>query len=94
MPAEESAFLEAIAGEMSDVADRLCKLACVLASDPALVAHHMDDLQSIDLITQLQRALADLLRQPGSPAARIARVPVEALAMRLEARLALPGEAA
>jgi len=91
---EESAFLDAIAGELSDLADRLCKLACVLASDPGLVQHHMDDLQSIDLMTQWQRALADLLRQPGTPEARIARVPVEALAQRLEERLGLQGQAA
>ena len=91
---QETHFLHVIADEMSDLADRFCKLACVLASDPALVTHHMDDLQSIDLMTQWQRALADLLRQPGTPEARIARVPVEALAQRLEERLGLQGQAA
>jgi hypothetical protein len=82
------ALNRAVADEMSALADRLCKLACVLASDPALVTQHMDELQSIDLMTQIQRALADLLRQDDAPADRIARIPVEALAMRLEARIA------
>ena len=85
---QETHFLHVIADEMSDLADRFCKLACVLASDPALVTHHMDDLQSIDLMTQWQRALANLLRQPGTPEARIAGVPVEELAARLEEGLA------
>jgi len=77
----------AIADEMSDLADRLCKLACGLARDTELAMRHMDDLQSIDLMTQLQRALADLLRQDDLPADRVARVPVEALAMRLMDRI-------
>lgn len=84
----QDALNRAIADEMSALADRLCKLACVLASDPAVVTQHMDELQSIDLMTQTQRALADLLRQDDAPADRIARIPVEALAMRLETRIA------
>lgn len=88
---EQAALHHAIADEMSDLADRLCKLACVLASDPDLVTRHMDDLQSIDLMTQTQRALADLLRRADAPADRIARIPVEALAARLEMRLSHTG---
>jgi hypothetical protein len=77
----------AIADEMSDLADRLCKLACGLARDTELAMRHMDDLQSIDLMTQIQRALADLLREEDLPAERIGRIPVEALAMRLMGRI-------
>lgn len=87
------AFNHAIAEEMSALADRLCKLACVLASDPALAMRHMDELQSIDLMTQTQRALADVLRQDDAPLDRIARIPVEALAARLGTRLAAEREA-
>lgn len=81
-------FLLTIADEMSDLADRLCRLACVLASDAALIEQHFDALQSIDLMTQIQRALAELLRRPGAPETRLAELPVEALAARLGARLA------
>jgi hypothetical protein len=77
----------AIADEMSDLADRLCKLACVLAQDPQVALRHIDDLQSIDLMTQTQRALADLLRQDDLPVDRVGRIPVEALAMRLLGRI-------
>lgn len=80
-------LIPAIADEMADLADRLCRLACILANDPAVLTTHFDELQSIDLMVQLQRALADILRKPGSVSTRIAGVPVEALAMRLAARL-------
>jgi hypothetical protein len=80
-------LVPAIADEMADLADRLCRLACILASDSAVLATHFDELQSIDLMVQLQRALADLLRKPGPAMTRIAGIPVEALAMRLAARL-------
>jgi len=80
-------LVPAIADEMADLADRLCRLACILANDPAVLTPHFDELQSIDLMVQTQRALADLLRQPGGASARIAHIPVEALAMRIEQRL-------
>lgn len=82
-------LIPAIADEMADLADRLCRLACTLASDPAVLTTHFDELQSIDLMVQLQRALVDLLRKPGSVSMRVADVPVEALAMRLATRLEL-----
>ncbi len=85
--AEEAVFIRAIADEMSELADHLCKLACVLASDPELIVNYLDDLQAIDLMTQTQRALADLLREPGAPDAKIGQVRVQALADRLAARL-------
>lgn len=85
--AEEAAFVRAVADEMSDLADRLCKLACVLARDPDLIVNYLDDLQAIDLMTQTQRALADVLREPGEPNSRINRIPVQALADRLAARI-------
>ena len=80
-------LIPAIADEMADLADRLCRLACILANDPAVLTPHFDELQSIDLMVQTQRALADLLRQPGPASERIGRIPVEALATRIEERL-------
>ena len=80
-------LIPVIADEMADLAERLCRLACILANDPAVLTTHFDELQSIDLMVQTQRALIDLLRQPGSASARIAGIPVEALAMRIEERL-------
>jgi len=81
-------FVQAVADEMSDLADRLCRLACILAGDPVVVQTHFDELQSIDLMTQIQRALVELLRQPGTPEARFSKVPVEALAARMKTRFA------
>ena len=80
-------LIPAIADEMADLADRLCRLACILANDPAVLTPHFDELQSIDLMVQTQRALADLLRQSGPASERIGRIPVEALATRIEERL-------
>jgi len=80
-------LVPAIAAEMADLADRLCRLACVLANDPAVLTPHFDELQSIDLMVQTQRALVDLLRRSGPASARIAGIPVEALATRIEERL-------
>lgn len=80
-------LLPAIVDEMADLADRLCRLACILANDPAVLTTHFDELQSIDLMVQTQRALVDLLRQPGSASDRIAGIPIETLAMRMEERL-------
>lgn len=79
-------LVPAIADEMADLADRLCRLACILANDPAVLTPHFDELQSIDLMVQTQRALVDLLRQPGPAPARIARIPVEALGLRIAER--------
>ena len=87
-------LLPAIVDEMADLADRLCRLACVLANDPAVLTTHFDELQSIDLMVQTQRALVDLLRQPGPPSDRIAGIPVEAIAMRIEDRFEARQQAA
>ena len=87
-------LLPAIVDEMADLADRICRLACILANDPAVLTAHFDELQSIDLMVQTQRALIDLLRQPGSAAARIAGIPVEALATRIEERFEAHQQAA
>ena len=80
-------LIPAIAAEMADLADGLCRLACILANDPAVLTPHFDELQSIDLMVQTQRALVDLLRQSGPASTRIAGIPVEALAARIKGRL-------
>ena len=87
-------LIPAIADEMADLADRLCRLACILAADPAVLTPHFDELQSIDLMVQTQRALVDLLRQSEPAATRIARIPVEALAARIGERLGAQQQAA
>ncbi|QJU58862.1 hypothetical protein HL653_14765 [Sphingomonas sp. AP4-R1] len=85
---------EAIAVEMMDLADCLCKLACTLATDMGVVDRHLDALQSIDLMTQIQRALADVLRGSDSVEQKVARIPVEALAARLSDAVEFSSEAA
>lgn len=77
----------AVAEELSLVADALCRLACVLVSDADLAQRHITDLQALDLITQTQRSLADVLRQEGPIEARLGSISLEALALRLEERL-------
>jgi hypothetical protein len=81
----EAALTRAIAGEMAALADELCRLACVLAADPNIIASHITDLQAIDLITQTQRALADFLTSEGTVGARLDAICLEALADRLRA---------
>jgi hypothetical protein len=71
---------DAIAREMMGLADRLCSLACNLATDMDVVDRHLDALQSIDLMTQIQRSLADVLRGSDGVEERFGRIPVEELA--------------
>ena len=77
----------AVIQEMRDVADRLCRLACILTSDPQVVNCHFDELQSLDLLTQTQRALADVLSRAGGVDDRLSGMGLEALADRLRNRV-------
>jgi len=79
-------LMGAVIEEMRDVADRLCRLACILTGDPQVIANHFDELQSLDLLTQIQRTLADVLSRTGSVDERLSGMGLEALAERLRDR--------
>lgn len=53
--------LQVVAQELAALAVDIEAIASELCADPAVVAAHGMSLQSIDLIGQRQRALADLL---------------------------------
>lgn len=77
----------AIAHELVDLTTRLSDLAFDLGSDQATLRRHMSSLQAIDLITQIQLALADLLRSEAPLSARIDDITVEALSASLRTRI-------
>lgn len=77
------ALAQALADEMVALTGVLSELAYDLGSDPDTLRRHMDSLQSIDRITQVQLALADVLRSGDTPAARIDAVTLESLAASL-----------
>lgn len=79
----------AIADELVALTTKLSDLAYDLGSDPVTVRRHMNSLQAIDLITQIQLALADFLRSDAPLPTRIAEIPVEELSASLGARLSM-----
>jgi|GEM_PF-6604442 hypothetical protein len=84
--ASNDPLMGAVIEEMRDVADRLCRLACILTGDPQVITNHFDELQSLDLLTQIQRTLADVLSRAGSIDERLSGMGLEALAERLRDR--------
>lgn len=77
----------AIAAELVALTGRIGDLAFDLCSDPEVLRLHTGSLQAIDLITQIQLALADVLRSDAPLADRIAGITVEQLSASLSARL-------
>lgn len=57
----ERADLQIIALELATLSHDIEAVGASLCGDPALATEHCASLQSIDLIAQRQRALADLL---------------------------------
>jgi hypothetical protein len=80
-----SALATALADELVALTATLADLAAALGTDIEIVRRHMGVLQTVDHISQVQLALADILRAPGSDRDRIANVPLEDLAGRLAA---------
>jgi len=77
-----------IAAHLTTVADVLCELSgeieglgATLCTDPAIIARHVAQLQSIDLIAQKQRWLATMLRAD-CPLSAVDTIGVEALRER------------
>lgn len=77
-------YLSALGEELRIASRMLNKLAFELTSDPDIVRRHMDALQQVDLVTQIQLQIADLLQSPCSDEEHSA-ISLEAMAERLRA---------
>lgn len=84
----DAALACALADELVALTSALAELAYDLGSNDEVLRRHMGSLQAVDRITQVQLAIADVLRS-GSPSAdRLASVTLESLAASLEAAYA------
>ncbi|MFK3888619.1 hypothetical protein [Sphingomonas sp. NPDC079357] len=79
---------QALAAELVLASSMLADLAYDLGSDGATLRRHMASLQRIDHITQIQLAIADLLRTSNGSDGDIAQVTLQDMADRLRAFLA------
>ncbi|WP_183985134.1 hypothetical protein [Sphingomonas jinjuensis] len=68
--------LVALTGQLSD-------LAYDLGSNPETLRAHMSSIQLVDVITQAQIAIADILRSDAPIEDRIASITLEALGQRI-----------
>lgn len=74
----------ALADELVRASQLLADLAFDLGSDPGTLRRHMSSLQRVDLVTQIQIAVAELLRSPVITPDLLKSVPLEDMAARLE----------
>ncbi len=81
------ALAQALAAELVQASNMLADLAYDLGSDQDTLRRHMASLQRIDHVTQMQLAIADLLRVPDDMAANVAHVTLEDMAVRLKGAL-------
>ena len=72
-----------IADILDEIGNEIEALGAALCDDPTLCARHIEALQSIDLIAQKQRWLAELLRADSHDAI-VERIGVEALRERFQ----------
>lgn len=82
------ALADALADELVRATARLGDLAYDLGSDDETLRRHMASIQAIDLVTQTQLAVADVLRATAAVDERIAGVTLEDVAGRLRAAMA------
>lgn len=84
----------ALAAELVLASGMLAELAYDLGSDGETLRRHMSSLQRIDHVTQIQLAIADLLRNADDGSASVDTVTLQDMADRLRASLAGDAEAA
>ncbi|PCG10536.1 hypothetical protein [Sphingomonas ginsenosidimutans] len=80
-------LVQALAEELVRASNILGDLAYDLGSDGDTLRRHMASLQAIDHVTQMQLAIADLLRAPDEITANAGRVTLEDMAVRLRGAL-------
>lgn len=83
MPRPAQLRLNAVADVLTELAEDIELLGGVLCADGALAQRHMQELQTIDLIAQKQRTLADLVRSDCAISALHA-IGLEDLKLRLQ----------
>lgn len=84
----EPALAHALADELVRLTTLLADLAYDLAGNPETLRHHMHSLQSVDHITQIQLAIADLLRSPASSEDALKTVTLDDLGASIGASVA------
>lgn len=88
MPGVEPALAHALADELVALTNMLSELAFDLASNPETLRRHMTSLQAVDHATQMQVAIAEMLRSRASVEDRIEAVPLDSLAKSVGRRVA------
>ncbi|KQN37406.1 hypothetical protein ASG37_10125 [Sphingomonas sp. Leaf407] len=84
---ERDTLALAMADELLLASQRLADLAYDLASDEVTLRRHLTSLQEVDRVTQMQLAIADLLRAgPDAPAA-VNAVTLDEMRQRLLRRM-------
>jgi len=79
------AMMAAMADELVCASGLLTELTTDLFSDPEAVRRHMVALQKLDLVTQIQCGIVDLLRSDQSVEEALDALPLEDMAFRLRA---------
>jgi hypothetical protein len=80
-PAHIAAHLTTVSDVLNELSGEIEDLGAMLCTDPAILARHVAQLQSIDLIAQKQRWLAAMLRAD-CPLTAVDTIGVEALRQR------------
>lgn len=79
---EARPHLRAVADVLLDLSLDIEMLGTTLCASPEVVQHHVQELQAIDMIAQMQRSLAALL-QADCPKRAMSEIGLEALRTRL-----------
>jgi hypothetical protein len=79
----DGALAAVLAEELVALTGQLSDLAYDLGSNPETLRAHMSSIQLVDVITQAQIAIADILRSDAPVEDRIAAVTLEALGQRI-----------
>lgn len=85
--AEPRPHLRAVADVLLDLSLDIEMLGTTLCANPAVVREHMQELQAIDMIAQMQRSLAALL-QADCPQRALSEMGLETLRTRLHELIA------
>lgn len=78
---------KALAEELVLLTNELAQLAFDLGQDPNILRNHIETLQKVDLITQTQLGVADMLRSESNVSERLDDLTLEDMAKRLRASL-------
>jgi hypothetical protein len=87
-PVLSRSLADALADELVRLTTQLGDLAYDLGGDPHTLRRHMEALQAIDLVTQTQLAIADMLRSGEPVEERVAAITLADMAGRLRTALA------